>query len=32
MTNAFRTIEWLISVKYKGRAYQAFMLVSKNRR
>jgi hypothetical protein len=29
MTNAFKTIEWLISIKYKGRAYQAFMLVTK---
>jgi hypothetical protein len=29
MTNAFKTIEWLISIKYKGRSYQAFMLITK---
>lgn len=32
MTNAFRTLEWLISMKHKGKSYQAFMLVTKSNR
>ena len=29
MTNAFKTIEWLISIKYKGKTYQAFTVIAR---
>lgn len=29
MTNAFKTIEWLISIKFRGKSYQAFSVIAR---
>ena len=29
MTNAFKTIEWLISIKFRNKTYQAFSVIAK---
>ncbi len=29
VTNAFRTIEWLISIQHKDNVYQAFQIITK---